>query len=50
MKQLLEKFNYELLHAFSFSWNIQYMVNSFVFSLDIPLIINILYEILTNLE
>ena len=54
MKQLVEKFNFELKHAFNFSCtlnkktrfcqqnfvtyqhNVPYMVDLFVFSLDIP--------------
>ena len=68
MKQLLEKFNFELLYAFSFSgtWNkegrscqknivafrhnIPYMANSFVFSLDVHVMINILYEMMKLLH
>ena len=65
---LLKKFNFELLHAFNFSYtwnkeasscrksivlfrhNIPYMGNSFVFSLDIPTMINILCEIIKILH
>ena len=64
MKKLLEKFHFELLHAFNFSrtwkkgakswWQnfvtIAYMVNSFVFSLDIPVMIDILYEMIKTLH
>ena len=59
MKQLLEKFNFELLHAVNFSCtgnketfqhNIPYMINSFVFSLDIPVMINILFEMIKILH
>ena len=34
----------------TFRHNIPYMVGSFVFSLDIPVIINILYEMITILH
>ena len=67
MKQLLEKFNFELLQAFSFSctwkkaspcwynivtfWhNIPYVVNSFIFPLDIPVVIKILYKMIKILH
>ena len=69
MKQLLEKFDFELLHAFNFSctWNKEasscqqnimtfrhnfpYMVNSIkFFPLDIPVMINILYEMIKILH
>ena len=52
MKQLLETFHFEFLHVFNFfcildkeaSSYIAYMVNSFLVSLDIPGMINILDE------
>ena len=44
MKQLFEKFNYTFLH------NFPYMVNSYVFSLDIPVMINILYVMIKVLH
>ena len=67
-EKLLEKFNFQLLHAFNYSctWNketsscrenivtfqhkIPYMVNSFIFSLDIPVTINNLYEMIKILH
>ena len=65
IKQVLQKINYELLHAFctwnneasSCLWNIMtlrlnipYTVNSFVFPLDIPAMINISYDLIKILH
>ena len=53
MTQLLEKFNFELLHAFIFlAIEIKKLVlvgKTFLFSLDLPLINNILYKMITIL-
>ena len=53
MTQVLEKFNFELLHDFSFlAIEIKKLVlvgKTFLFSLDLPLINNILYKMITIL-
>ena len=65
MKQLLEKFHFKFAFNFSFTWNeedsccrqnnvtvwhnITFMVNSFIFWLDIPVMINMFNEVITIL-